>query len=340
MEQIKPNTIYCGDSLEILKTFPNESVNCCITSPPYFNLREYPHDKQMGLEETPELYIYKMVAIFSEVKRVLKKNGTCWINIGDSYAGSGRGNNTNSKQGTNKGSIFEGKNSGYVPKGLKPKDLMGIPWRLAFALQDDGWWLRSDIIWNKTNCLPESVKDRCTRSHEYVFMLTKSAKYWYDADAIKEPAKQVSIERLKRAVTNKSKYVKQTPGGQLKQGIHRERANCKRLEGKAATTFQGGDHLVATFKNNKVNKRSVWNVPVSRFRGNHFATFPESLIMPMVKSGCPENGIIIDPFMGAGTTAVVSKKLGRKYVGIEISESYVKMANKRIASVNPPLFVL
>jgi DNA modification methylase len=361
IEDLK-NEIICGDSLEVLKTIPDESIDCCITSPPYWGLRDYgtgnwvggspeckhqmprnngrvtpgdkqstnagsqpdtwktcgkcgatKEDQQIGLEKTPEEYVAKMVEVFREIKRVLKKEGTLWLNLGDTYSAT---------RWTNKaGTGFQGEGSASNVRieketGLQPKNLTGIPWLVAFALQKDGWILRQDIIWHKPNPMPESVTDRCTKSHEYIFLLAKSQKYYFDNDAIKEPA---NYDGRKDTVMKGSEKYKDhiMPNGSpqtVASGRH-ERWN-KDKEGNYIR-----------------NKRSVWTVNTKPFKEAHFATFPEDLIIPMVKAGCPEGGIILDPFMGAGTTGVVCKKLGRNYLGTELNPKYVEIAEKRINSI-------
>jgi DNA modification methylase len=302
------NKILRGDSLKILKTMPDGIVNTCITSPPYFGLRDYGVDGQIGLEETPEQYVRKLVLIFREVKRVLRDDGTLWLNLGDSYAGSGKGRNTDgtvhvsslmAKQGTSAGTIMGDVPSGVIPNGLKPKDLIGIPWRVAFALQADGWYLRQDIIWHKPNPMPESVKDRCTKSHEYIFLLSKSKKYYFDNEAIKEET--------------------------FREGGKPRIFGAKKQEGTMRNDV-GAEFI----DDGKRNKRSVWTVTTKPFKGAHFATFPEDLITPCVLAGCPENGIVLDPFMGSGTTALVAKKNNRNYVGCELNKDYIELAIKRI----------
>lgn len=293
------NHILQGDSLTILKTLDSESVDCCITSPPYWGLRDYGVEGQLGLEKTPEEYVSKMVEIFGEVRRVLKDEGTLWLNLGDSYAGGGRGCNT-PKQKSNRGT--RGMPDSIVPDGLKQKDLVGIPWRVAFALQKDGWYLRQDIIWHKPNPMPESVTDRCTKAHEYIFLLAKSGKYYYDSDAIKEEAVTdwtIGQEKRKERIS--------ASGGKLSGGT--------------------GEKLS---KGTTRNKRSVWTVTTKPFRGAHFATFPEDLILPCVLAGCPKGGTILDPFNGAGTTGVVAKKNNRNYIGIELNPKYIEIAKRRI----------
>ncbi len=301
-EPLKTNHIYLGDCLEVLNGFPDESVNCCVTSPPYWGLRDYGVDGQAGLEKTPEEYVQRMVEIFREVRRVLKSDGTLWLNLGDSYSG-GRGNNPNGKQGTNKGTCFDPENSGYVPPGLKPKDLVGIPWMTAFALRADGWYLRQDIIWHKPNPMPESVRDRCTKAHEYIFLLSKSERYYFDADAIKE--QQVTGEGAKYYGTRSKHGYNAASGGQRdKSGSY-------------------GDGKTR-------NKRSVWTVATRPYKGAHFATFPPDLIEPCILAGCPQGGVVLDPFMGAGTTGLVAYKNKRDYIGIELNPEYREMAIRRI----------
>lgn len=310
-----------GDALEVLKTLEDESINCCVTSPPYYNLRDYGCEGQIGLEKTPEEYIQKLVEIFREVRRVLKKDGTLWVNIADSYAGSGKGR---CKDGKAKRETFskiqrgnEGSIGGVLTKtkstSCKPKDLIGIPWMLAFALRADGWYLRQDIIWHKPNPMPESVKDRCTKSHEYIFMLSKSQKYYFDSDAIKEPA--VTYEDLKRRVRNG----------------HGEWKNKK-----AATTYAvsgtGRSREELYSKGGKRNKRDVWTVTTKSFKGAHFATFPPDLIEPCIMAGCPEGGAVLDPFGGSGTTGMVAKQNGRDFVLIELSKEYVEICKERVGT--------
>lgn len=431
---IETNKIYCGDVMEVLKTMPSESIDCCITSPPYWGLRDYgtakweggdidcDHiekeqlkqgnsgglsncplergeqpstlsssiqyreicgkcgakrtDKQIGLEKTPEEYVKKIVEVFGEVKRVLKNEGTLWLNLGDSYAGSGKGGNPEDSPWSgfvgNKDREESAKASKpIIPIGLKPKDLIGIPWRVAFALQADGWWLRQDIIWSKPNPMPESVTDRCTKSHEYVFLLTKSKHYYYDMEAIKEKAKP---ETQRDKSVNVTEAIGNTGGNKR-------------------TDFEKQRYIVETR-----NRRSVWTVATNSFPDVHFATFPEDLIEPMIKAGtsekgicpdcgkaweriikkerikdaapsgnseigrwsredngalggrmtaavtlgwkpscsCPKNPIpalVLDPFNGSGTTCLVARKLLRNYIGIELNPKYVEMAEKRLGKI-------
>ena len=266
-------------------------------------------DQQIGLEDTPEAYISRLVDVFREVRRVLRDDGTLWVNIGDSYSGSGKGGAnypdsvTDSKQATNKGSLISPLPVN-TPAGTKPKDLIGIPWMLAFALRADGWYLRQDIIWQKPNPMPESVTDRCTKSHEYIFLLSKSPKYYYDADAIKEPTITKDTNLRDRDTTKLN--------------------NCPGRTRMGGLTHNDYDYR---------NKRDVWSVSTVPYAGAHFATFPEKLIEPCILAGAPQNGVVLDCFSGAGTTGVVCAKLGRKYIGIELNPEYVQMSEDRIGEV-------
>lgn len=306
--------IYCGDAAEVLRTLPPESVNMCVTSPPYYGLRDYGENGQIGVEKTPAEYIARLVAVFEEVRRVLAKDGTLWVNIGDSYAGSGKGPMSMAVAGNGKNKELYQKDSRIydVPKTwdkIKPKDLIGIPWMLAFALRERGWYLRSDIIWHKRNCLPESVTDRPVKCYEHIFLLSKSPHYYYDYKAIMEPLKQVSIERYKRGRSAHSKYVG-------KQGITRERENF------------------ADFPQEGKRKRDVWEVSTNTYKmDEHFAMYPEKLIEPCILAGCQEGGVVLDPFFGSGTTGAVAKRLGRDFIGIDISERFTEKAKARIAQV-------
>ena len=304
------NKIYCMDNREGLKLLDDNSIDCCVTSPPYWNLRDYGVDGQIGLEQTPEEYVQQMVDVFHEVKRALKPEGTLWLNLGDSYSGSGKGAanypGDYPKQNTNAGSLTTKGTVGYVPPGLKSKDLVGIPWMIAFALRADGYYLRQDIIWAKPNPMPESVTDRCTKSHEYIFLLSKSEHYYYDNEAIAEDTVYPVGSRPDKK------------RGEFKGKYH------------AHEDFK---HISDSFRTirDKRNKRSVWTVATRPFRGAHFATFPEQLIEPCILAGCPEGGIVLDPFMGAGTTAVVAWKHNRNYIGFELNPEYVKISENRLA---------
>ncbi len=303
--------IFIGDALHILKSLPSISVHTCVTSPPYFGLRDYGVKGQMGLEDSPDSYVQKLVVLFREVRRVLQDDGTLWLNLGDSYSAGGRGGG--GKQNTNKGSIGLG---AWKVKGYAQKQLLGIPWRVAFALQTDGWLLRSDIIWAKPNVMPESVTDRPTKAHEYLFLFAKSSTYYYDADAIREPLAAASIERVK-------------------YGWRSEKANASV---KGRTTGIAVEEMGARFANPRGrNKRTVWTVTTSASKMKHMAMFPEKLIEPCILAGAPKNALVLDPFLGSGTTAAVAKRLGRRYVGIELNPAYVKLAIERLSQVQRTL---
>ena len=265
-----------GDCRETLKELPEQSINTCITSPPYWGLRNYQEEEQLGLEDTPEEFVENLVKVFREVKRVLRDDGTVWLNLGDSYynyrPGKGQSLIKQTVSNTNQDLPQEVARRANKIYGLKEKDLVGIPWRVAFALQADGWYLRQDIIWNKPNPMPESVQDRCTKAHEYIFLLSKNPKYYFDNEAIKEDA-----------------------------------------------------------ESEKKNKRSVWTVTTKPFKGAHFAVFPPDLIEPCILAGCPKDGVVLDPFMGSGTTGMVAQQLGRKWIGCELNAEYISMQKNRTA---------
>jgi len=326
--------IFNQNCLTGLTNLPDNSVDCCVTSPPYFGLRNYGNDEQIGLEETPELFVAQLVEVFEKVKKVLKPEGTLWLNLGDSYSGSGKGvgDTTISKQTTNKGS-----REGVLTKtktGLKSKDLIGIPWMVAFALRANGWYLRQDIIWHKPNPMPESVTDRCTKAHEYVFLLSKSPKYYFDNEAIKTEIADTTIKRLmqdRQHQIGSDRVPGKTNGnmkavGTLRKGYEHRGEGDKKL-GSHSGNYAADGSIIG---GGKANKRSVWTVTTKPFKEAHFATFPEALITDCILAGCPENGIVLDPFMGAGTTGLVAKKLNRNYVGFELNPEYIKIAESRI----------
>lgn len=344
---IELNKVYCGP-WEQMKSWPDGFINTCVTSPPYYNLRDYGMDNQIGLEETPEQFIEKLVEVFREVKRVLRDDGTLWVNIGDSYASTGK-NRTEEQviaktglSGSTK-SQQQGRKRKYKVTGdLKPKDLIGIPWMLAFALRADGWFLRQDIIWHKPNGMPESVTDRCTKNHEYIFMLSKSSKYFYDYEAIKTEAIKTEaknpeddIRRLnQQKVINKSNPTDKVNG--LRPRVDKQRGHSR----KHAGFNDRWDSMTNEEQRSMgANKRSVWTVAPSNFREAHFATFPEALILDCIKAGCPEGGVVLDPFMGSGTTGLVSQKLNRNFIGTELNPEYCKIAYKRLKSLfnNEPI---
>jgi DNA modification methylase len=343
--------ILIGDVREKLKELPDQLVNCCVTSPPYWGLRDYgtasweggltecehnPQkadggaradrtlplgrggvykdicgdcgavrvDDQIGLESTPQEFVDSLVAVFHEVKRVLRDDGTLWLNIGDSYASTKEGN-TNGTAGKvkQKAGVNDNARKRTIPIGLKPKDLVGIPWMLAFALRADGWYLRQDIIWHKPNPMPESVTDRCTKSHEYIFLLSKSPRYYYDNEAIKEPSANLGKTAIK---FGGNKY------GDSDDPKH--------------ATKSGNEYTDAGTR----NKRDVWTVSTRSYKGAHFATFPPALIEPCILAGCPEGGTVLDPFFGAGTTGLVAQRHNRKWIGCELNPEYAAIAQARI----------
>jgi site-specific DNA-methyltransferase (adenine-specific) len=305
-----------GDCRQTLKSLPDQSVNCCVTSPPYFGLRDYGCEDQIGLEQTPDAFVEQLVTVFREVKRVLRNDGTLWLNLGDSYASFRDGKATpDTTRGSSTGTL--------VPKGkaanrmsgsfagtiVKHKDLIGIPWRVAFALQADGWYLRQDIIWHKPNPMPESVQDRCTKAHEYIFLLSKSARYFYDAASIEEDAKW---ERWGNQTEN------------------------KKHSGTAG--HLGGKTLEELPIRDKKNRRSVWSVPTKSYSGAHFATFPPDLIEPCILAGSPRGGFVLDPFGGSGTTAQVAMENNRSAILCELNPEYVGLINKRLHGITPTFF--
>ncbi len=398
-------SILHGDCREVLRTLPDKSVHCCVTSPPYWGLRDYGVDGQIGLEDSPEAFVNELVSLFREVRRVLRADGTLWMNLGDSYAGSGRGGNPTEETSTLQGGqssqrasmvkrggppsgkstlrgnghigggpklkslapvigsqlpagFHEGaRQSGSIgrawvppPMGLKQKDLVGTPWMVAFALRSDGWYLRQDIIWSKPNPMPESVTDRCTKAHEYIFLLSKSGKYYYNQDAILEDCSPNTNARLSQDVQNQI-------GSERANGGAKTNGNMKAVSRQSwkGSTFDGPRDLEVRpdtgrkraptgsgTKNNdsfdaamaimptKRNKRSVWTVTTEGFKEAHFATFPPALIEPCILAGCPEGGTVLDPFGGAGTTGMVADRLQRNAILIELNPEYAAMAERRI----------
>lgn len=393
------NKVYLGNAIDIIRTFPDESVDCVVTSPPYYGLRDYgtghweggdPNcdheaarrktrfdykldekqasskgtdvksyekvcpicgavrvDEQIGLDETPEEYIDRLVELFREIKRCLKKEGTIWVNIGDSYWGGGW---RNAEFNEHSGEIQKGSKGTYCGKsmpnlkgyvnGYKPKDLIGIPWMLAFALRADGWYLRQDIIWHKPNPMPESVTDRCTKAHEYIFLLSKSKDYYFDHEEIQEDAvtaenRPIGIVRERELDYNTKR--KNNPEAYLSTPRTK---NCQ-YDGQSPNSM----HLRREMGMKDVpyttrNKRDVWSVCVKPNKETHFATYPEQLVVPCIKAGCPENGVVLDPFMGSGTTGIVARKLNRNFVGTELNPEYQKMAERRIFNEGENLFNL
>lgn len=361
--------IITGDALTVLRAMPESSVDCVVTSPPYWGLRDYGHEGQMGLEESPETYVQGMVEVFREVRRVLSPTGTLWLNLGDCYA-TGAGKVGSSPGGGAQGEAWKKGNRGDRPgspkhasgamgpmtqpnrlpiQGLKPKDLIGIPWRVAFALQADGWWLRQDIIWNKPNPMPESVTDRCTKAHEYIFLLSKSERYFINPDGMKEHAVSTHLAG-NQSHKGTAAYIEQgdefhrTKGG-LVDFAQRERSkrdSFKREGSKREQVIPGqsvGTHRPdrdeSTYDIATRNRRSVWTIPTRPFTGAHFAVMPEALVEPCILAGCPEGGLVLDPFMGSGTTGAVALRHFRRFVGIELNPAYVEMATRRIAAAVP-----
>lgn len=384
--ELELNTVYLGDALETIKTFPDECLDCVVTSPPYYGLRDYgtgsweggdPNcnhdaarkkqrfdyslehsfqtsnqgssfskyekvcpvcgavriDRQIGLEDSPEAYIERLVTLFREIRRVLKKDGTVWVNLGDSYNSSAPGNKTPQGFSQNRPSYIEHEDKKMRNKklvdGIKPKDLIGVPWMFAFAMRADGWYLRQDIIWAKPNPMPESVTDRCTKSHEYIFLFSKSEKYFFDYESIQEEAVTQLWDTsghmrwgsgTKKDRTHDQNYSKDENGG------HRDNS--------------GGFDCEMTIKDGVVvrNKRDVWTVHVRPNKEAHFATYPQELIVPCILAGSRENGVVLDPFMGSGTTGIVARKLNRNFVGCELNPEYQKMATRRIFDEGENLF--
>lgn len=309
--------VIVGDCIEGMLSLPDQSVHTCVTSPPYFGLRDYGMAGQIGLEATPDAFVARLVEVFREVRRVLRDDGTLWLNLGDSYTSGGRATRApDAKHDGARGMEFRAP----TPDGLKPKDLIGIPWRVAFALQADGWYLRQDIIWSKPNPMPESVTDRCTKAHEYLFMLSKSSKYFYDAEAIKEPAVSTDIKKF----TDK--------GGDKQRGHGRRHAG---FNGRYA------DRLAETGAPTARNRRSVWTVATKPFAGAHFATFPPDLIELCILAGCPVGGTVLDTFGGSGTTAGVAMRNGRNAILCELNPEYAALMPDRVSALGgnqPDLF--
>jgi len=341
--------ILVGDCMDRMRDLPPGIAQTCITSPPYFGLRDYGVDGQIGLERTPEEFVAKLVEVFREVRRVLRDDGTLWLNLGDSYSrspakgGSGPGGKNedrwaygqaqSARAGSSDGAVGRGDRPGTRMGGLGEKQLLGIPWRVAFALQADGWYLRSDIIWHKPNPMPESVTDRPTKAHEYLFLLAKSGRYYFDSEAFKGP------------------QTKGAAGSEFhagKTGEHQlGRASTKRRSGNKERAYGGepgkspDDHLGSGVPWEDVdgmrNRRTVWTIPTHPFKGAHFATFPPALVEPCVLAGCPIDGTVLDPFNGAGTTGLVALRNQRNYIGCELNPEYAAMARDRILDDAPLL---
>jgi DNA modification methylase len=328
MNGLNLDTIECADVMTYLRGLPDACVNLVCTSPPYFGLRSYLEDghedkaREIGTEQTPAAYVARMVDVFREVKRVLRPDGNVYVNLGDSYANDDKWGGATSGKHVDGLHGKAGPGRVRVTTGYAPKSLMLIPHRFAIAMQDDGWLLREDIVWQKPNPMPESVRDRCTRSHEYIFHFTKGPRYWYDAQAISEPTSEVTFARAMRGVGTDHKNVDGAPG----QTPHSMSAPRKHGEGYPI--------------NPRRNRRSVWTINPANFREAHFATFPEDIPEICIKAACPEGGVVLDLFSGAGTVGLVAKKLNRRYIGCDLNAEYVKMATDRINGISYTLFSL
>lgn len=339
-------SVLVGDCRAILRSLPSESVQCCVTSPPYWGLRDYGHPDQIGQEATPELFVQTMVEVFREVRRVLKADGTCWLNLGDSYAAGKSGrtddgtDSPTSTLGPNRCGLPNNSGAGNViarkaPEGYKPKDLVGIPWMTALALRADGWYLRQDIIWAKPNPMPESVTDRCTKSHEYIFLLSKSERYLWNQDAIAEPVAEATVQRIQQATLDAQEGSGRVPGktnGKMKAVVNESARKALRtdVESRHRSSIPGGQSLCAEPKATR-NKRSVWNVPTAPYKEAHFATYPPDLIKPCILAGTKAGDMVLDPFGGSGTTGQVALELGRKATLIELNPDYAKIIDQRTA---------
>lgn len=345
-ESVPIDKIYQGDCLEGLQQLPGESIQCCVTSPPYWKMRDYNVEGQLGLEDSLEEYVAALVAVFEQVRRVLKPDGTFWLNLGDGYNGY-KANTGDSPFAGIRGRPKHKK--GLTTPELKTKDLIGIPWAVAFALRQKGWWLRQEIIWHKSNCMPESVRDRCTRSHETIFMLSKSPRYYYNAAAIKTPLAEASANdaRLLTAgayniVKNYSRNANGTgtgerekkSGGLLPVARRRDKqSSYGPRHARFNERWSRSDRQALLARG--ANRRSVWSLPARPYKGAHFATFPPALPELCIRAGSRPGDIILDPFMGAGTTAAVAKALGRHFVGFELSADYITLASERVAGAGP-----
>jgi DNA modification methylase len=346
-----------GDVRERLRELPDASVQTCVTSPPYWGLRDYGVSGQIGLEPTLDEFVAEMVSVFREVRRVLRDDGTCWINLGDTYLAQ-QGNGFNGQK------RFDAANLNVRvprPQGVKPKDLCGIPWRVAFALQADGWYLRCDIIWAKPNPMPESITDRPTKAHEYIFLLSKSSRYYYDADAIKEPYAESTLREFAYGYNGQGRKDYegagvQNPGDVKRRIVEKAQKNAQRRRDKVnlndwdkrdrkgvqasgplplhSIGKRDGRHE-AIFSADGRNKRSVWTVTTQPYPDAHFATFPEALIEPCILAGSRPGDTVLDPFNGSGTTGAVAIRHQRHYIGVELNADYIELARKRIGAVAP-----
>ena len=314
--------IICGDALAVLRTLPDQCVATCVSSPPYFGLRDYQMEGQIGLEETPGLYVSRLVAVFREVRRVLKDDGTFWLVIGDSYTAANNCAPPPQTIGGQRAMPLTVRGNRREQEGLKPKDLIGIPWTLALALRNDGWYWRDTIIWHKPNPMPESVKDRTTKAHEYILMFAKKASYYYDNNAIQEEAISVLALRDKLAEGYQADYPN---SGRMSVGGTRRIKNYRPND----TNGLDNDYTVSSTK----NKRSVWTVNVQPYAGDHYAAFPPNLVKPCILAGSRKGDVVLDPFFGTGTIGLVAKRYGRNYIGIELNPNYVRLAEQRISEI-------
>jgi DNA modification methylase len=310
-----------GNNIETLKKLPDKSIDCCITSPPYYHLRTYNIADEIGQEDTVSEYIMKLVNVFREVNRVLKPEGTLWLNLGDSYSGSGNGTNDYRTEGHIRTPLKGRQGSSSKDRTLPAKNLFGVPWRAAFALQEDGWVLRQDIIWAKPGVMPESVKDRFCKSHEYIFLLAKSSKYYFNQEAALETAVGHEARKDTKRESRRQRGYNSKEGGQ-------DTGQSPQHHGSAIRPCYFAGVPLRT-------KRDVWMVSSEPSREEHFAMYPQKLVLQCLLCGCPEGGVVLDPFLGSGTTAIVARKNNRRFVGCELNPEYVKMAKRRLGEVNP-----
>lgn len=346
-----------GDALTMLRGLQADSVDCCITSPPYFGLRDYGVAGQLGLEPTPEAFVQAMVEVFREMRRVLKPRGTLWLNLGDSYAGArkgGRPSNTSTLDGSGSRALRTAsrrRDDQQIPRsdralpGLKAKDLIGIPWMVAFALRADGWYLRRDIIWSKPNPMPESAKDRPTTAHEYLFLLTKGPRYFYDSRAIAEPLAESTLREIAEGYQGHGTKDYESAGVQNPSAVKARIIAGKRSGREVRPSDSRGGNQgnligIPPCAGLTRNKRTVWTIPTKPFKGAHFATFPEDLVEPCLLAGSPEGGLVLDPFTGSGTVGVVALRHFRRFLGIELNPAYVEMAAHRVAAAVPGPYLL
>ena len=327
------NTILTGDVREKLREMPNEIVHCVVTSPPYWRQRNYGVEGQIGLESTPEDYVRELTEIFREVRRVLRTDGTCWVNIGDKWAsgGNGGGGSYMAARGEAWAHSRESKGWRSPPAGYKDKDLVGLPWMLAFSMRADGWYLRQCNVWAKPNCMPESVSDRSTVSHEYVFQFSKSANYWYDSDSARTPPAPSTETRLMQDIDSQAGSLRANGGaktnGPMNPVLGKQRGHSRKHAGfNARWDSMSKDEQQA----NSANLRSVWWISPAQYGDEHYAVMPEELAKLCIIAGCPEGGVVLDPFFGSGTTGLVALRANREFIGIELNPAYVEMAQRRL----------